>query len=221
MSKSNGTPWQNRIVGHGEEAPDQLLANPGNWRIHPQFQQDALAGVLSEVGLVQNVIVNQRTGHLVDGHLRVSLALRTKQPTIPVVYVDLDEAEEALVLATLDPLSALAATDAEKLEALLHDVQTGEEAVQEMLAGLAKSAGLFPDGTVVDDPFGEWRGMPEFEQDSAFGAVHSLKVHFATFEDIQAFAAAVGQTVTDSTKFIWYPKQEPENLKKYVARDES
>src|SRR5690606_4570024 len=54
--------WQNRIVGSGEEAPDQLLANPANWRIHPQAQQDALAGVLSEVGWVQQVIVNQRTG---------------------------------------------------------------------------------------------------------------------------------------------------------------
>ncbi len=28
----------------GEEAPDQLLANPANWRIHPKAQQDALAG---------------------------------------------------------------------------------------------------------------------------------------------------------------------------------
>jgi hypothetical protein len=141
---TKAAPWQNRIVGHGEEAPDQLLANPANWRLHPKNQQDALAGVLSEVGLVQNVIVNQRTGHLVDGHLRVSLAMRTNQPTIPVVYVDLDEAEEALVLATLDPLSALAATDAEKLEALLHDVQTGEAEVQAMLDRLAQEAGIVP-----------------------------------------------------------------------------
>ncbi len=25
--------WQNRIVGYGEEAPDQLMANPDNWRV--------------------------------------------------------------------------------------------------------------------------------------------------------------------------------------------
>jgi len=35
---------RNRITGTGEEAPDQLLANPANWRIHPKAQQDALAG---------------------------------------------------------------------------------------------------------------------------------------------------------------------------------
>jgi hypothetical protein len=27
--------WRNRILGSGEEAPDQLAANPRNWRIHP------------------------------------------------------------------------------------------------------------------------------------------------------------------------------------------
>ena len=31
--------WRNRIVGEGVEAPDQLLANPQNWRTHPKFQQ--------------------------------------------------------------------------------------------------------------------------------------------------------------------------------------
>jgi hypothetical protein len=31
--------WRNRIVGSGEEPPDQLLANPANWRIHPGSQQ--------------------------------------------------------------------------------------------------------------------------------------------------------------------------------------
>jgi len=25
--------WRNRITGAGDEAPDQLLANPANWRI--------------------------------------------------------------------------------------------------------------------------------------------------------------------------------------------
>jgi hypothetical protein len=59
--------WRNRIVGHGEEDPEQLLANPKNWRIHPKAQQDALAGVLAQVGWVQDVIVNQRVRGSVGG----------------------------------------------------------------------------------------------------------------------------------------------------------
>lgn len=76
------TEWRNRIVEYGQEAPDQLLANPANWRIHPKSQQDALAGVLDQVGWVQTVIVNRQTGHVVDGHLRVSLAISRNEPSI-------------------------------------------------------------------------------------------------------------------------------------------
>ena len=105
---TTATNWRNRIIGIEDVAPDSLLANPANWRIHPKHQQDALEGVLNEVGSVQQVIVNQRTGNLIDGHLRVTLAMRRNEATIPVNYVDLSPEEESLILATLDPLSALA-----------------------------------------------------------------------------------------------------------------
>lgn len=136
-----GPKWKNRIVGYGEEDPEKLSANPSNWRVHPQFQQDALLGVLEEVGVVQDVIVSKNSGFIVDGHLRVALALKTGQPVVPVKYVDLTEAEEAKVLATLDPVSALATTDLAKLEELLADVETGNEAVRQMLDELAGQAG--------------------------------------------------------------------------------
>ena len=128
--------WRNRIVGSGEEAPDQLLANPANWRIHPKAQQDALAGALDAVGWVQQVLVNQRTGFVVDGHARVALALSRGEPTVPVLYVDLDPAEEALVLATLDPIGAMAGRDDEKLRALLADVTVDDAGLLAMLGDL-------------------------------------------------------------------------------------
>lgn len=131
---------RSRIVGHGEEAPDQLLANPANWRIHPKAQQDAMKGILDQVGWVQSVIVNKRTGHLVDGHLRVSLALREDLPTVPVAYVDLSPEEEALVLATLDPLAALAVTDKEKLAELLAEVSTDSAELTAVLSNLVDKA---------------------------------------------------------------------------------
>jgi ParB-like chromosome segregation protein Spo0J len=131
-------PWRSRIVGSGDEAPDQLLANPANWRIHPKAQQQALAGILGQVGWVQPVLLNRRTGHIVDGHLRVTLAIKKGAPTVPVLYVDLEE--EALVLASLDPLAAMAGTDDEKLRALLVDVSVDSDALAAMLAGLAPPA---------------------------------------------------------------------------------
>lgn len=151
MTPKKDGAWRNRIVGHGEEAPDQLLANPANWRIHPKAQQDTLAGVLSEVGWVQNVIVNRRTGFVVDGHLRVALAISKQEPTIPVVYVDLEPHEEALILATIDPLAAMAATDKAQLDALLRDVETGDAAVMQMLAELTEKEKVVPTSSVSGD----------------------------------------------------------------------
>lgn len=145
------TAWRNRITGYGSVDPEELLANPLNYRIHPKAQQDALAGTLNSIGWIQDVIVNAATGFVLDGHLRVALALRTNQPEIPVKYVELTPEEEALALATLDPLTNMAGTDAAKLDELLQQVQTDEAAIQAMLAGLAEEAGLYlPKGEPSD-----------------------------------------------------------------------
>lgn len=142
--------FRNRIVGEGLEAPDQLLANPQNWRVHPKHQVDALEGLLSAVGWVQRVIVNRTTGHVVDGHARVALGLRRGEAEIPVVYVELSEAEEAVVLAALDPIGALAGTDQAMLDGLLEDVDSGNEALDEFLKGLRDEAPAFEPGTEED-----------------------------------------------------------------------
>ena len=148
---------KNRIIGSGVEPLDSILFNPRNWRIHPLSQQDALKGVLEEVGWVQEVIVNKRTGHLVDGHLRCQLAAREGAKTIPVKYVDLSEDEEALVLATLDPIAAMAATDKQKLDELFQDIQSDNENVQKMISEIAENNGLFdlPSLDELGDKYGE------------------------------------------------------------------
>ena len=152
MMAKKAEPWRNRIVGHGEESPDQLLANPKNWRIHPKPQQDALAGVLNDVGWVQPVLVNKTTGYVVDGHLRVAMAISHGDKAIPVTYVDLTEAEEAEILASFDPLGAMAAADKEQLDALLHDVQSGDAGVSSMLAELARANGIGVTKEPAEDP---------------------------------------------------------------------
>lgn len=137
MNTSEG--WRSRIVGHAEVPPTELTANPRNWRKHPKAQQDALADVLDRVGWVQDVIVNQRTGLLVDGHARLELALRRGEASVPVVYVDLAPDEETLVLATLDPLSAMAEADQEALDSLLAEV-VADGALARMLEELVDSS---------------------------------------------------------------------------------
>ncbi|HKJ76507.1 MAG TPA: ParB N-terminal domain-containing protein [Gammaproteobacteria bacterium] len=133
--------WENRIIGEGAEAPDQLLANPQNYRRHPKTQKDALAGALDEIGWIQRVIVNQRTGQMVDGHARVELAIARGEPAVPVVYVDLSEEEERIAIATIDPIAGLAYHDEEQLGELLSQVSAESEDLQAFLDGLGPEGG--------------------------------------------------------------------------------
>ncbi len=144
------TAWRNRIVGEGEQPASQFIANPNNWRVHPLAQRDAMRGALNEVGWVQRVIVNRRTGYLVDGHERVWQALQNGDAPVPYVEVDLDPAEEAYVLATLDPIGAMAQASKDQLGTLLAEVQSGEAGVQAMLAEVAERAELW-----ADVPYGD------------------------------------------------------------------
>ena len=134
--------WKNRITEDVMVDPVELSANPLNWRKHPQFQKDALKDVLEKIGWVQKVVINKRTGHLVDGHLRLALAMENLEHSIPAVCIDVDECEEKILIATLDPLGALAGTDAEKLQFLIQSVGSDNGKISEMLAELAIHEGI-------------------------------------------------------------------------------
>lgn len=134
--------WKNRIVGHGFEDPEQLLANPFNFRIHSQLQQNAMEAILDDVGWVGEVKVNRVTGHIVDGHMRVSLALKRGEKRVPVEYVELSEKEEFRVLATYDPIGAMASVAAPQYAEVLEFVNTDSTALQQAISEYALDAGV-------------------------------------------------------------------------------
>jgi len=138
MSDEISEPWRSRIIGSGTEQTDQLLANPLNWRIHPRHQQQALEAVLNDIGWVQQIIVNQRTGHVIDGHLRIALALRRNEPAVPVLYVDLTENEERVIIATLDPIAALAVADKDQFAALVSQIEATSDEVDGLLQSITQ-----------------------------------------------------------------------------------
>lgn len=85
------------------------------------------------------------------------------------------------------------------------DMLANEWDMEELIAaGFAeKDLGIFPES--ANDPQKEWEGMPGFENaPTPFATVH---VHFKSKEDVDSFAAIIGQTVTERTKSIWHPIQ--------------
>jgi DNA modification methylase len=149
--RPGSTNWSKRIVERDDAVdPEQLLANPFNFRIHPAIQEDALEGALDDLGWLRTVLVNKRSGHVIDGHLRVLLAMKRGE-TVPVDYVDLSDAEEKKALATLDPLGAMAGLDKDKHADLLKGLTTKNDGLAKLLADLKKKAGLATADTSTAD----------------------------------------------------------------------
>jgi hypothetical protein len=121
---------------------DELRPHPQNWRTHPEAQREALRGVLEEVGYADALLARELPNgglELIDGHLRAEI---TPETLVPVLVLDVSEAEAAKILVTLDPLAALAEADAAKLDQILRQVETGSSAVADLLGKLAGDAGL-------------------------------------------------------------------------------
>jgi hypothetical protein len=121
---------------------DQLQPNPKNWRKHPEAQANALRGVLAEVGIASAVLARETPEGglmLIDGHLRTETLHNAE---IPVLVLDVTEEEADKILATFDPLGAMAESDADALRALLEDVETGSRELADMLTALAEDAGI-------------------------------------------------------------------------------
>jgi len=121
----------------------QLQPNPKNWRTHPESQQNALRGILAEVGIAGAVLAYETPEGglmLVDGHLRAETLHNTE---VPVLVLDITPEEADKLLVSLDPLAAMAEADADKLRELLESVETGSQELADMLTALAEDAGVF------------------------------------------------------------------------------
>src|SRR5690606_13749084 len=122
---------RDRIVELRRVSPKELRPNPKNWRTHPKQQRDVLKGLLAEVGIADAVLAYDPGDGgglmIIDGHLRTEELASMEE--VPVLILDVNEQEADKLLATLDPVSALAGKDDEKLIELLKGVETDSEAV--------------------------------------------------------------------------------------------
>ena len=145
MAKATAELFKNRIVGYDTKPADQFTANPLNYRKHPQRQRDAVNASLRELGWISTVVENVTTGNVIDGHERIWQALQRNED-VPYLKVELSEAEERLALAVFDPITNMAETDAAILDDLLREVNTGEAALQALLAEMAEGLTTPADG---------------------------------------------------------------------------
>jgi DNA modification methylase len=143
--------FRDRIREFTRVPASTLRPSPRNWRTHPAEQRTALRAVLEEVGYVDALLVRplpDGTLEIVDGHLRQE---ESGDMPVPVLICDLDDAEAATVLATFDPLSAMAGADAATLNTLLAGIETDNDVLKKLLDKVSLDAGLFTPPEVKQD----------------------------------------------------------------------
>lgn len=129
---------------------DELKVAPYNPR---RISKEALKGLTASVkrfGLVQPIVMNQRTGLVVGGHQRIEALRALGQKETPVVMVDLSPIEEkALNVALNSPSISGSFTD--ELQPILSEVreQLAHEFIDMRFDELLKS--LTPDAATEDD----------------------------------------------------------------------
>lgn len=175
MSEQPLTPAEvrNRIVQVRRVRFGDVQPLPLNPKSHPQFQREAFRGAVRQVGFASVPLAYHSTklgGKLtwVDGNMR---GAELADYEGDVAITDLTDEEAAFAVVTLDPISYLARTDSEMLEAVLHDVHAQSAAVGEMIARYAEGAGLFTDG-LPENPVEDLTEGPDENPD----ADRSIKV---------------------------------------------
>lgn len=178
---------RNRVVEVRKVRFGDVANHPRNPKKHPDNQRAAFRGAVREIGFA-SVPVAYVNGQGVltwaDGHLRGSEAA---DYVGDVAILDITDTEADLLLVTADPIAALAQTDAAALDALLQSVNTGDEALQQMLADMAEGVTL-PDG---DEWAGAFGGLPD--SDRAPFQQMTFTLHDTQAEQVKQAIAIAGE----------------------------
>lgn len=130
-----------------------------------------------------------------------------------------------------DPVEEIAAIGGDDIESLLDEFVEDEfTPPDEAESGNAPPGGgsAPPESgeaqTAADDPSEEWaeRGTVPYENEDR-SPDETIKVHFKSAEDREAFADLVDQTITENTQSIWYPEVEDTSFmdKRYAADEDA
>ena len=107
--------------------PQSLSPHPTNPRKH--------ADLYDQVGHLDAVIFNERTNHLVDGHMRLQEYLERNESEIPVIIVDLSEEDERLGLFFKDRIGEMATLDAQIVSEMRNLIETDSEILKSLADG--------------------------------------------------------------------------------------
>jgi hypothetical protein len=204
---------------------DELSPATYNPRTISDESMEGLRSSIQRFNCVQLIIVNTRDEKnvIVGGHqrYRALMDLKGDDHQVDCVTVDLDDEEERLLNIALNNPEIQGEFDIGKLA----------ESVKEIRERMPDDAGLIElriekllqeISAVGEDISSHWNGMPEFQQEDKT-SFRDMIIHFQDQAAVDNFERLVQQTITDKTRYLWYPKQENMDTsnRSYGGEDES
>lgn len=221
-----------RCQGSGTARIGEVQPFQGNLKTLHKDDYLKLRGLIEAQGFSFPLFVwrgEDKTLYLLDGHQRRSTLLKMQEegweiPPIPYdeVYAStFKEAKEKLLAAA----SQFAKVDRQGLYEFMGEADIDLSFLQSNIVLPSLNVESFEtefyrehEGKPVGDPSKEWNGMPEFNQEDKTSYRH-IVVHFQNDEDVRKFGELIGQSMTNKTRSIWFPKVENESMmdKRYAS----
>jgi hypothetical protein len=183
----------------------ELRQDPENRRQHSARNVEMVEAALRGVGAARSIVVDE-DDVILAGNGVTQAAIAAGITSVRVIEADGTE---------LIAVRRRGLTPEQRRLLSLYDNRAGELAewnFEQLSADRDAGLDLRPFWTEAEEAMllgqpvhPSWDGMPEFEQPDAM-AFRTIKVHFANQADVDAFAQLVGQSITEKTKFIWYPE---------------
>lgn len=183
-----------------------LKAAPYNPRTISKEAAEGLTQSLKRWGVVQEVVANRRTGHIIGGHQRVAALKKMGVREVPVVWVDLDDVEEKALNVALNNPHISGEFD-DTIAGLLTEIRDGigpDDFAELKLDDLLPQMEAQPDYSVLDD-----EDMESQLDDMQSGVKRAIQIEFEPehYEEAQELVkywrgrgAYVGMMLTEKLK---------------------
>ena len=218
--------------------PKTLIPYSRNAKVHTKSQVEKIANSIDKFGFTQPIVVDS-DDVIILGHGRREAAIALNLKKVPVFIANHLTEDQSIALRITDNRVADAPWDVDllrfditslnlhnfNLDVLgfeknsLDKLLNNGEILPELLGGNKIADGTeekydlesVQSSQLEQDISGEWVGMPEFTQEDK-DAFRTIKIHFTNQQDIEYFSTLIEQSISEKTKFLWFPKIENNKL---------
>lgn len=199
---------------------ESLIPYENNSRTHSEFQIKQIIESIQEFGFTNPILLDGENG-VIAGHGRLQAAKELGIEQVPTIELShlTPEQKSAYVIAD----NKLALNAGWDRDLLVFEMQRLQDAGYNLgLTGFndAEISQFFIDDDHPVDHNEEWKGMPEYNNTDQT-PYRTILVHFESEVFVKEFERVMKQSLTEKTKFIWFPEKQRLDMSSISYKNEA